>query len=225
MFTLVQDPEGLYNKTPEMSGIIDRKLMGNRAQEDQKSKSVMETFMAAHKQETQMRRDARQVPDDAYELVEFFLETEASDMNYEVARCRPQLTEEFFGILNKQIGIEQLSSAPDEDRLAELEFLRDYLTEAVEAVDKATQQVSAAPERLKKLLESANKKETLRQMAAVGEIDQSFMDLLEQNIEGAKEAGRDDVVDFMTKVRQAAGKFMIWWLKQTFITSICIRSL
>ena len=106
-------------------------------------------------------------------------------------------------------GIEKLSTAPDEERLAELEILRDYLTEAVEAVDKATKQVSEAPVRLKKLLESQDKKETLREMAANGEIDQSLMDLLEQNIEGAKDAGRDDVVQFMTKIRQAAGKFMI----------------
>lgn len=192
-----------------MQGIIDRKLMGNRAQEDQKSKSVMETFMEAHKQEVQFRRDSREVPEDKYELIEFFLETEATDMNYEVARCRPNLDDEFFTILNKQIGMEQLSLEKDEDKLAELEMLRDYLTEAIEAIDVATNQVSAAPERLKKLLESPNKKDTLRDMASNGEIDQAFMDLLEQNIEGAQEAGRDDVVEFMTKVRQAAGKFMM----------------
>lgn len=209
LYLTMQDPEGLYNKTPEMQGIIDRKLMGNRAQEDQKSKSVMETFMAAHKQEVQFRRDSREVPDDKYELIEFFLETEATDMNYEVARCRPKLDDEFFTILNKQIGMEQLSLEKDEDKLAELEMLRDYLNEAIEAVDAATNQVSAAPERLKKLMESPNKKDTLREMASNGEIDQAFMDLLEQNIEGAKEAGREDVAEFMTKVRQAAGKFMM----------------
>eukprot|EP00889_Picochlorum_renovo_P001799 jgi/Picre1/28829/NNA_004226.t1 len=200
---------GLYEKTPEMSGIIDRKLMGNRADEDKKSKSVMETFMAAHKEEVNMRRESRIVPEDPYELVEFFLETEATDMNFEVARCRPKLDEDFFALLNKQIGIEKISPTPDEERVTELEMLRDYLTEAVEAVDTATQQVSAAPERLKSLLEAANKKEKLREMASNGEIDQAFMDLLEQNIEGAQEAGREDVAEFMTKVRQAAGKFMI----------------
>jgi hypothetical protein len=203
------DPEGLYSNSPEMSGIIDRKLMGNRAQDDQKSKTVMEKFMQAHKEEVQVKRDSRVVPDDKYELIAYLLDTEASDMNYEVARCRPLLDDEFFAVLNKQIGMEQLSLEKDEDKLAELELLRDYLDEAIEAVDKATQEVATAPERLKKLLESPNKKDCLRDMAAAGEIDQSFMDLLQQNIEGAEEAGREDVVQFMTKVKVASAKFLI----------------
>jgi len=106
-------------------------------------------------------------------------------------------------------GIEQISPSPDEERLAELEILRDYLKEAIEAVDNATKEITAAPIRLKKLMESTDKKETLLQMAGDGEIDQALMDLLEQNIEGAKEAGREDIVEFMTKVRQAAGKYLI----------------
>lgn len=90
-----------------------------------------------------------------------------------------------------------------------MEILRDYLKEATEAVDNATKEITAAPLRLKKLMESKDKKETLLQMAGDGEIDQALMDLLEQNIEGAKEAGREDIVEFMTKVRQAAGKYLI----------------
>lgn len=222
--------------------------MGERVQEDGDSKAIMDSFMAAHKEEVQQRRESREVPEDAYDLVEYFLDTEAPDMAYEVARCRPKLDDEFFTVLNKLVGtlfvlfvrtyayvcvyvvmktrrrqktmhhqvflciyagMEQLSPAPDEERLAELEMLRDYLKEAVEAVDNATKQVTAAPERLKKLIESKNKKETLLQMAGDNEIDQAFMDLLEQNIEGAQEAGRDDVVEFMTKIRQAAGKYLI----------------
>jgi hypothetical protein len=190
-----------------MAGLIDRKLMGNRAQEDQKSKSVMQKFMDAAKAETEAKREARVVPEDRYELIQFLLDTEATDMQFECARCRPLLDAEFFECLNKQIGMEQLSLEKDEDKLAELELLREYLEEAVEAVDKATAAVASAPEKLKKLLESPNKKDTLRDMAADGDIDQAFMDLLEQNIEGAEEAGRDDVAEFMKKIKIACGKY------------------
>mmetsp|Transcript_3511 Transcript_3511/g.10215 ORF Transcript_3511/g.10215 Transcript_3511/m.10215 type:complete len:262 (-) Transcript_3511:25-810(-) len=203
------DPEDLYKNAPEMTGLIDRKLMGNRAQDDQKQKTVMQKFMDAAKAETQAKRDARVVPEDNYELIAFLLDTEATDMQYEVARCRPLLTDEFFEVLNKQIGMEQLSLEKDEDKLAELELLREYLNEAVETIDNATKAVASAPERLKKLMESPDKKSTLRDMAANGEIDQAFFDLLDQNIDGAEEAGREDVVEFMQKVKVAAAKFMV----------------
>jgi hypothetical protein len=183
--------------------------MSQRTGEDQESKAAMESFMSAHKEEVQKRRESREVPDDPHDLVEYFLDTEAPDMSYEVARCRPKLNDDFFAVLNKLVGIEQISPSPDEERLAELEILRDYLKEATEAVDNATKEITAAPVRLKKLMESKDKKETLLQMAGDGEIDQALMDLLEQNIEGAKEAGREDIVEFMTKVRQAAGKYLI----------------
>jgi len=104
-------------------------------------------------------------------------------------------------------GMEQLSLEKDEDKLAELDLLREYLNEAIETIDRATQEVASAPDRLKKLLESPNKKDTLRDMAADGEIDAAFMDLLEQNIEGAEEAGREDVAEFMKKIKVACAKF------------------
>jgi hypothetical protein len=98
------DPENLYKNSPEMTGLIDRKLMGNRAQEDKTQKTVMQKFMDAAKAETQAKRDAREVPEDKYELIAFLLDTEATDMQFEVARCRPLLDDEFFEVLNKQIG-------------------------------------------------------------------------------------------------------------------------
>jgi len=169
----------------------------------------MQKFMDAAKAETEAKREARVVPEDNYELIAFLLDTEATDMQYEVARCRPLLDDEFFEVLNKQIGMEQLSLEKDEDKLAELELLREYLNEAVETIDNATKAVASAPERLKKLMESPDKKSTLRDMAADGEIDQAFFDLLDQNIDGAEEAGREDVVEFMQKVKVAAAKFMV----------------
>lgn len=46
------------------------------------------------------RRAARDIPADVkerpYELAEYFLNTDADDMEYEVSRCRPLLDADFF---------------------------------------------------------------------------------------------------------------------------------
>ena len=78
--------------------------MSQRTVEDQDSKAAMESFMSAHKAEVQKRRESREVPNDPYDLVEYFLDTEAPDMSFEVARCRPNLNDDFFAVLNKLVG-------------------------------------------------------------------------------------------------------------------------
>jgi hypothetical protein len=196
-------------KTPPQSGLIDRKLMGERVASDQEYKTQVTAFIQQQKDERQAKRDARLPPDDPYDLIEYFLDTDAEDMEYEVARCRPLLTADFFATLTKQAGIERVSPQPDEDRLAELDGLREFLEAAVKAVDNATTALAAAPARLKKLLESKDKKATLLEMAGDGEIDAALMDLIEQNIAGAKAAKQDQAAEFMTKVQQAAARYLI----------------
>lgn len=36
--------------------------------------------------------------------MEYFLDTEAPEMEFEVARCRPRLTPDFFAYLDRRIG-------------------------------------------------------------------------------------------------------------------------
>ena len=176
---------------------------------DQEYKAQVTTFIQQQKEDVQKRRDGRVVPTDNYDLVEYFLNMDTEDMEYEVARCRPQLNKDFYAVLDKLIGVQRLSTQPDEDRLAELDTLREYLTKAAEAVDNATAAVTAAPERLKKLLMSKDKKATLLDMAGAGEIDQALMDLMEQNIAGAKAAGQEEAAEFMKKVQQATMRYLI----------------
>ena len=47
---------------------------------------------------------ARTLPTTHAEVVNFFLETEGGEMEFEAARCRPMLTEDFFAYLKQQIG-------------------------------------------------------------------------------------------------------------------------
>eukprot|EP00882_Tetradesmus_deserticola_P012797 GHRQ01013562.1.p1 GENE.GHRQ01013562.1~~GHRQ01013562.1.p1 ORF type:complete len:257 (+),score=93.25 GHRQ01013562.1:702-1472(+) len=130
-------------------------------------------------------------------------------VQFEVARCRPQLTAEFFKQLDTLVGQERFSPKPDEDRLAELDTLRQYLEEAVEAVDKAVASNISAVERMRTLLSSPDKKQCISDMAAANEIDVALIDLLQQNIEAAKGAGQDDAAAFMEKVKNAAAKFLV----------------
>lgn len=88
-----------------------------------------------------------------------------------------------------------------EERLAELELLRQYLEEASEAVDKAVAATSTAVERMKKLLGAKDKKAMIIEMAEANEIDVPLMDLLQQNIEGARSVGQEEAANFMEKVR------------------------
>ena len=56
------------------------------------------------------RMQARKLPTTHAEAVDFFLETEGGEMEFEAARCRPMLTEDFFAYLKQQIG--ERSQAP-----------------------------------------------------------------------------------------------------------------
>ena len=126
-----------------------------------------------------------------------------------MARCRPRINAAFFKQLDNLIGQERFAAKPDEERLAELETLRQYLEEGAEAVDKAVTATASAVDRMKKLLSSQDKKATILAMAADNEIDQALLDLLQQNIDAARMAGQEDAAKFMEKVKTATAKFMV----------------
>ena len=60
---------------------------------------------------------------------------------------------------------ERFATPLNENRLAELESLRDFLKETVALLDARTQQIAAPAERLKALLMSKDKKATILEMA------------------------------------------------------------
>ena len=94
------------------------------------------------------------------------------------------LDEGFFRHLDTLVGALRFSTGEDqdEDGLAELEGLRDYLTQAVKLVDQAVTKVSSAKDKVTRLLSSRDKKELILQMAENNEIDHAFMIALDSNI-------------------------------------------
>jgi hypothetical protein len=169
----------------------------------------VDRLKAEKEAELKQQRDARPVPSSHAELIEYFLSTEGGEMQFETARMRPMITDEFFDFLSKQISSLRFSARPDESRVAELEGLQTFLKESTALIDSRAQQLAQPMERMKKLLSAKDKRATLMEMAGNNEIDQGLLDLLQQNIHAARAAGQEEPALFMEKIRDAARKFSL----------------
>jgi hypothetical protein len=58
-----------------------------------------------------------------------------------------------------------MATTLNEERIAELQLLQDYLVNAIQEVDARTKSVLAPLDRMRKLLSAKDKRETLLQMA------------------------------------------------------------
>lgn len=166
------------------------------------------------RQDLDRRRAARQsrvVPETVAELVEFLLDTEAQEMEFEIARCRPRLNQQFFEHLKVEMGTLRFAlqrTKEMDDRLAELEALHRVLTEGLEAYDKMTGDLIGAKDRLARILASKDKKDVLLEMVERNELDRSLLALLDENIVAAQNADQKQVALFMEKVRAAVLKYI-----------------
>ncbi|CAK0783772.1 hypothetical protein CVIRNUC_006972 [Coccomyxa viridis] len=201
------DPEGIL--AAPKGGHITRRTFQKQLAEDKTLLEQVEKEREAAREELQARRDARNQPQSHAELVEYLLCTEQVEMEYETARCRPLMTQDFFGFLQEDIGAERFKKNANMDRVAELEMLQEYLKDAVTKLDSQIEGKVAPAERMRRLLTAKDKKATLLEMAGNNEIDNGLLDLLQQNIDAARSAGQAEPADFMEKVRDAARKFVM----------------
>jgi hypothetical protein len=202
-----QDPEGIL--APPVGGHIQRRTFQKQVAENAEMAERVEAERAKAREELIKKREARTPPADAKGLVEYFMETEAEELEYEVARTRPSLTPDFFKELDAEIGTARFATVPNEDRVAELELLREFLTDAVAAFDAKAAALAAPAERMRKLLTSKDKRATLLEMAGANEVDKELIALLDQNAKAAADAGQAEAAEFLGKVRDAARKFLI----------------
>lgn len=63
---------------------------------------------------------------------------------------------------------ERLGSSPDEERIAELAMLQQYLEEALAALEAVTKTMTAPADRLRRLLTAQDKAAMLYEMAGAG---------------------------------------------------------
>lgn len=205
------DPEGILAEP--RGGHIERRKWQKMLQGDEEQRQKVEAAAKAELERRRQERDARVVPASDVGLIDFFLSTDVPEMEYEIARCRARLTPAFFAVLssektNAKFSLLPSSSDSDSDRLIELEALEKVLLDGIAAYDRMAEEMVNAKEKLARILESREKKQTLLDMAAKNELDKSLLLLLDQNIAAAHSANQVQAVEFMEKIRGAVLKYM-----------------
>eukprot|EP00467_Chlorarachnion_reptans_P006012 CAMPEP_0114507466 /NCGR_PEP_ID=MMETSP0109-20121206/12029_1 /TAXON_ID=29199 /ORGANISM="Chlorarachnion reptans, Strain CCCM449" /LENGTH=258 /DNA_ID=CAMNT_0001686229 /DNA_START=281 /DNA_END=1057 /DNA_ORIENTATION=- len=207
------DPEGLLG--PRQGGHIDR-LEAQKTEE--RNKAEYERMAAEQKkeiEEARKRREARVIPEDPLDkeaVINYFLDTNPFDMEYEIARLRPAITDELLHHMDTIVNTTRLNTEPvqaDLDQMYEYEALSQVLKEGVIIFDTMKQEALRNQKNLKILLGAADKKAALLQLAGENAIDDSFILLLDSNAQAAKDAGQDKIADFILKIRAEATRYVI----------------
>ncbi|KAJ8650056.1 hypothetical protein MRB53_003079 [Persea americana] len=203
------DPEGILG--PPQTGHIARREFQRRLEKDVDAREAFARQVREEQERRRALRQSRVVPDTCAGLIEYFLDTEAQELEYEISRLRPRLNEEFFTHLQNELGQLRFSVSRTEDmedRLIELEAMQKVLLEGTEAYDKLQNDLILAKQRLAKILQSKDKKATLLDMVERNELDRSLLALLDENIANAHKNDQKQAVEFMEKIRAAVLKYM-----------------
>ncbi|CAM6034828.1 unnamed protein product [Sphagnum compactum] len=204
------DPEGIL--APPQPGHIARRSYQRKLEEDVDEKERVEKQMQDERERRRFARENRPVPESHADLVEFFLSTESQEMNFEIARYRPRLQDDFFSHLKSEIGSLRFAvnhTQDVEDRLTELEALDKVLQEGLEAYDRLASDLVGAKDRLTHILVSKDKRATLLEMAGNNELDRPLLGLLDENIAAAAATNnQEQVVEFLKKIRTAVVKYI-----------------
>ncbi|KAJ4846543.1 hypothetical protein Tsubulata_013545 [Turnera subulata] len=203
------DPEGILGRP--QTGHIARREFQRRLEKDADAREAFEQEIREEKRRREALRLSRVIPDTAAELIEYFLDTEAQELEFEIARLRPRLNEEFFAQIKFELG--QLRFAVNktedmEDRLIELEALEKAIQEGIEAYDKMEGDLIKAKGSLTKILTSKDLKATLLDMVEKNEINRSLLALLDENIASANRNDQKEAAAFMEKLRGAMLKYI-----------------
>ncbi|KAK9927478.1 hypothetical protein M0R45_024659 [Rubus argutus] len=203
------DPEGLLG--PPQTGHIARREFQRRLEKDSDAREAYERQLREEKERLRAVRQSRVAPDTAEGLIEYFLDTEAREIEFEISRLRPRLNKEFFSHLQYELGQLRfaVSKTQDiEDRLIELEALQKVLQEGTEAYDKMQIDLIKAKESLTKILSSKDIKATLLEMVESNELNRSLLTILDENIASAHQGNQKQAADFMEKLRGAVLKYI-----------------
>ena len=202
---LSYDPEGLFPEVDETAAsmLIDKKLRARELELEKKEDEERQEEYEKAREELEAARDARVQPTTHAELVAYFFDTEFNEMEYEIVKQRPKLTDEFFAYL-----IETKTEETDEEEKGKLEALYTVTSEFVGFVDQTTRAMLSPLERLTKLLNAPDKRAMILEMVDNDELDLNLMALLKTNINTARQGGAEDAAVFMEKIYKAAAKFV-----------------
>ena len=199
------DPEGLFPEVDETSAsmLIDKKMKAKEIELQKKEEEELRKEYEAARAELEAAREARTQPTTHDELVTYFFSTEFNEMEYEIVKQRPLLTDDFFAYLAARRDGES-----DEEEKGKLEALFTVTSNFVGFVDQTTRAMLSPLERMKKLLGAKDKKAMILEMVDNDELDLNLMALLKTNINTARQAGQEDAAVFMEKIYAACAKFV-----------------
>ena len=199
------DPEGLFPEVDETAAsmLIDKKLRARELELEKKEDEERQEEYEKAREELEAARDARVQPTTHAELVAYFFDTEFNEMEYEIVKQRPKLTDAFFAHL-----IEVKAAETDEEERGKLDALYTVTSEFVGFVDQTTRAMLSPLERLTKLLNAPDKRAMILEMVDKDELDLNLMALLKTNINTARQGGAEDAAVFMEKIYKAAAKFV-----------------
>ena len=199
------DPEGLFPEVDETSAsmLIDKKLRARELELEKKEDEERQEEYEKAREELEAAREARVQPTTHAELVAYFFDTEFNEMEYEIVKQRPKLTDAFFAHL-----IEVKAAETDEEERGKLDALYTVTSEFVGFVDQTTRAMLSPLERLTKLLNAPDKRAMILEMVDKDELDLNLMALLKTNINTARQGGAEDAAVFMEKIYKAAAKFV-----------------
>lgn len=196
------DPESEFGAASNDDLIGKNMAMRLQKQEDEEFERKSEEKKKL-RAELEAHRAARTLPTgDPAKILEYLLQTEINELEFEMTRCRPELTPEFFENVEAEV-----LTAVEGERKEQLKAMLKATNEFVVFMDANVKALATPQEKLKALLEAPNKREKIADMGANGEIDDPFMALFFANIDGAYSSGNMQAGDFMTKVYDACKKF------------------
>jgi len=199
------DPEGLFPDVDETSAsmLIDKNTRQRELALEKKDEEEKKEEYEKARAELEAAREARVQPTSHAELVAYFFATELNEMEYEIVKQRPLLTDDFFAYLN-----ETREKEEDEEEKGKLDALYQVTSDFVGFVDQTTRAMLSPLERMKKLLGAPDKRAMILEMVDNDELDLNLMALLQTNINTARQAGQEDAAQFMEKIYKAAAKFV-----------------
>jgi len=145
---------------------------------------------------------------DAEGMLQYLLDTELNEMEFELVRCKPHLIEMKFDDFMEQKIADLEASGESAVRLGELTDLKTAMIDFISFMEGNVKAMAEPAERLKKLLSSKNLRQTINQMAGDNELDAPLLALLQTNANYARDAGQEDAAEFMEKILAACKKFV-----------------
>ena len=210
------DPENILG--PPKAGHIDRRMFHRQLQKDDELKQKLEEETKKARAELLAKRAAREEaglpsPGEHEKAVEYLLETEAEEIPFEVARIQNCLTEEWFAHVEDEVRMAKfdVSAESREDREAELSALLLVVRSEIDTIKQVSERLISPAEKLRDLFTAEDKKQHVLDMAGRNEIDDTFLNLLEQNISAAEHAEQQQAADFMKKLLNLCKRVRDFW--------------